>query len=65
MKRPLVSIIIRNYNDERYIKEGIDSALNQTYKPIEIIVVDDGSSDNSKDIIKSYRNKIKAHFYLI
>jgi glycosyltransferase involved in cell wall biosynthesis len=55
---PLVSVIIGNYNYERFIKEAIDSALNQTYENIEVIVVDDGSNDNSREIIASYGDKV-------
>lgn len=54
-----VSIIIPVYNGEKYIKEAIESALNQTYTNIEIIVVNDGSKDNTDEICKSYGNKIK------
>jgi len=53
----LVSVIIDNYNYEGYISKAIESVLNQSYKNIEIIVVDDGSSDKSIDIIKSYQEK--------
>jgi glycosyltransferase involved in cell wall biosynthesis len=56
--QPLVSIIINNYNYSRFLAEAINSTLNQTYAFIEIIVVDDGSSDNSCDIISSYGNQI-------
>jgi len=59
---PLVSIIIDNYNYDRFIKNAIDSALNQTYENIEIIVVDDGSTDNSQDVIKSYGDQVIAIF---
>lgn len=59
---PLVSIIINNYNYESYIHDAIKSALNQTYQPIEIIVVDDGSTDNSVEVIKSYGDKITPIF---
>ena len=58
----LVTIALNNYNYAPYIKEAIDSALNQTYQDIEVIVVDDGSTDGSKEIIESYGDKIKAFF---
>ena len=56
--QPLVSILITSYNYELYLREAIDSALNQTYPNTEVIVVDDGSTDNSREIIESYKNKI-------
>ena len=56
---PLVSIVIPVYNGEKYLKFAIDSALAQTYKNIEILVVDDGSSDGTEEIAKSYGNKIR------
>jgi len=60
MNQPLVSIIITNYNYGRFLQEAIDSALNQTYLHTEIIVVDDGSTDNSRDIINSYGKQIAS-----
>lgn len=58
MKQTLVSIIINNYNYGRFLAEAIDSAINQTYPYKEIIVVDDGSTDNSLEVIASYGNQI-------
>jgi glycosyltransferase involved in cell wall biosynthesis len=55
----LVSIIIPVYNGEDYMKEAIDSALSQSYKNLEVIVVDDGSSDNTENIALSYGSKIR------
>ncbi|WP_103669792.1 glycosyltransferase [Pseudanabaena sp. BC1403] len=59
----LVSIIIPCYNAEKWIGDCIDSALSQTYKPIEVIVIDDGSTDASLSIIKKYGNKIRLASY--
>ncbi len=56
--KPLVSIIINNYNYDRFLGEAIDSALNQTYPNIEVVVVDDGSTDCSREIIESYGDRI-------
>ncbi len=61
-KQPLVSIIINNYNYDRFLKAAIDSALQQTSHPVEIIVVDDGSTDRSRDIIASYGTQITPIF---
>lgn len=56
---PLVSIVIPVYNGENYLEEAIESALNQTYKNIEIIVVNDGSTDNTDKIVQKYKDKIR------
>ena len=60
--QPLVSILINNYNYGTFLPKAIDSALNQTYLNCEVIVVDDGSADNSRNIIANYGNKITAIF---
>lgn len=57
---PLVSIIINNYNYGRFLQESIRSALGQDYEKVEVIVVDDGSTDNSRQIIESKGNTITA-----
>lgn len=54
----LVTIVINNYNYDRFLRQAIDSALNQTYSHTEVVVVDDGSSDKSLDIIQSYESKV-------
>ena len=52
---PLVSVIIPSYNHEKFLKERIDSVLNQTFQDFELIILDDLSPDNSQEIIESYR----------
>ena len=55
---PKVSVIIPTYNDENVIHRSIESAINQSYTNIEIIVVDDGSADNTISVIKEYKEEI-------
>ena len=52
---PVVSVIIPNYNHAPYLKQRIDSILGQTYQDFELILLDDNSSDGSRDIMESYR----------
>lgn len=56
-RRPKVSVIMPVFNCERYLAQAIESVLNQTYKDFELIVVDDGSTDNSPAIIREYAQK--------
>ena len=59
MKNPLVSVIISIYNTEKYLRQCLDSVVNQTLREIEIICVNDGSTDNSLDILNEYAAKDK------
>jgi hypothetical protein len=56
------TVIVNNYNYERFLGEAIDSALNQTHVPTEVVVVDDGSSDGSPALIASYGDKVVPVF---
>lgn len=58
MSNPLVSVIIPTYNVERYIDDCIESVVNQTYDNLEIIVIDDASSDATPYLLKSFKDKI-------
>jgi GT2 family glycosyltransferase len=59
--RPLVSIVVPVLNGERYLAESLDSILAQTYQPIEILVMDDGSTDGTAEIVASYGDRVIHH----
>ena len=59
INKPIISVIIASYNNAKFIKKCLTSILNQTYKKIEIIVVDDCSTDNSIQVLKKFKKKIK------
>lgn len=54
--KPLITVYITNYNYGRYVKQAIDSLLEQSYQNLQILIIDDGSTDGSKDIIEQYRS---------
>ena len=58
-KNPKVSVIIPTYNSAQFIIETLESVFAQTYKNYEVIVVDDGSTDNTKEVLKPYMSKIR------
>jgi glycosyltransferase involved in cell wall biosynthesis len=60
MVQPLVSVVIPNYNYGRYLSQAINSVLGQSYPNIEIIVVDDGSTDESAEVLALYANHIRV-----
>ena len=59
---PLVSIVIPNYNYGQFLPAAIESALGQTYPEVEVIVVDDGSTDDSRKVISSFEPKVASLF---
>src|ERR1043166_191328 len=56
----LASVVINNHNYGRYLRDAIESALAQTHPEVEVIVVDDGSTDDSRDVIASYGDRVQA-----
>lgn len=62
-EKPLVSIIIPTYNRANFLPQTIKSALQQTYQNTEILIIDDGSTDNTKQIVKKIQNKYKKIKY--
>ena len=59
IKKNLISVIVPNYNNANFLPSCLDSILCQTHSNLEIIVVDDGSTDNSKDVLRKYKDKDK------
>ena len=64
MNCPLVSVIIPTYNGSRFIRETIQSVLDQTYNNLEIMVVDDGSTDDTSLIVKSITDQRITYIHL-
>lgn len=62
MPLPLISVVINTHNGEKFIKKSIKSALNQTYKNLEIIIFDNNSSDNTQDLVKNFKDKRLRYF---
>lgn len=62
----LISVLLPSYNHESFLSEAIESVLNQTFRDFEFIIIDDCSSDNSREIIKYYKERderIKIYFH--
>jgi len=59
---PLISCIVPAFNGEHYRGEALDSILSQTYRPLEILVVDDGSTDRTAALVTSYRDRVRSLF---
>ena len=57
---PTVSVILPNYNHSRFLKKRIDSIINQSFQDFELIILDDCSTDSSKEIIEAYRSNLKV-----
>ena len=64
MIKPLITIYITNHNYGRFISKSINSVLNQSFKKYELIIIDDGSTDNSIDIINKYCKKNKDIIFI-
>jgi glycosyltransferase involved in cell wall biosynthesis len=56
---PLISCIVPAFNAQRYLGETIDSILGQAYSPLEVIVVDDGSTDGTRDVVRPYGDRVR------
>ena len=59
MGNSLISCIVPVYNGEQYLREALDSILAQGYRPIEVIVVDDGSTDGTRSVVESYNEQVR------
>ena len=64
MSTNLISVILPTYNRKHIIQEAMDSVLNQTYENLELIIVDDGSTDNTNQLIHTYTDSRIKYIYL-
>ena len=63
MSNPSISVVMPAYNHEQFVGEAIDSVLNQSFEDLELIIIDDGSTDQTAEIIQSYQDlRIKYHY---
>ena len=63
MKSPTISVIIPTYNAAKYLSTTIKSVLDQTFKDFELIIIDDGSTDNTKEIVKTFNDSRLKYYY--
>ena len=61
-RQPVFTVIIPTYNREHFLKRTVDSILSQTFKDFELIIVDDGSTDHTKDLIDTYEDDRIVYF---
>ncbi len=62
-ENPLISVIIPTYNRANFLGEAIESVLSQTYKNLEVIIIDDGSTDDTRQLIEKYTDKRIIYLY--
>jgi len=62
VSKPLISCIVPAFNGERYLGEALDSIFAQTYGPLEVLVVDDGSTDGTADLVTGYGDRVRSLF---
>ncbi|MDD3014443.1 MAG: glycosyltransferase family A protein, partial [Candidatus Gastranaerophilales bacterium] len=63
MKSPVVSVVMTTYNRDKYICEAIESVLSQTFEDLELIIIDDGSTDDTSEKIKSFNDERIKYYY--
>ena len=63
-ERPLVSVCITSYNYGRYLRDAVESALSQTYPQIEVVISDNGSTDDTHDVVAAYRDDPRVRFFV-
>lgn len=62
MNNPLISVILPVFNGEKYVEQAVESVIAQEYEPLELIVVNDGSVDNTERVLEKYKGKIRYYY---